>query len=390
MHIGIDAFRLVGPPTSIGTYTHELIQALTEQSCTFTLYAPRREPGADINRYLDSAPSVRVVFAKKPTAPERSPKDLFVWNQFTLPRLMKENNCDVFIAPYQQVPCFTPRDIPTLVVIHDLCGLRSDCGYRKFGKAWFRHYWNLYTAARRATSIVPISHATREDMLRRFPRCEPRLAQPIYNQVTGATLDRGEASLHVAPLGIPKDRFILAFGITGPRKGLDIALAGYRLYRQQGGNLPLVLIGMEDPAFLKKHLADAYLADVTCLSRVSACERDSLYRLATCLLFCSRCEGFGYPIAEAMRQGCPVIAPADTPARDLVGDTLQLIAPASTSETANFLHHHAKLSQPLRNALSTTLIRQSLNFADGKFGEKFSSVLLQIVRSKIPENHDNA
>ena len=379
MHIGIDAFRLVGPPTSIGTYTHELIQALATQGCTFTLYAPRREPGAELDRYLDPRSSVRIVFAEKPSEPERKPLDLFVWNQFTLPRLLKKHHCDAFIAPYQQVPMFPPRGIPTLVVIHDLCGLRPDCGYRKFGKAWFRHYWNLYTAALRATTIVPISQATSEDMLRWFPCCKPRLAAPIYNQVTGATLDPAAARKLIEPLGIPLGPFFLAFGITGPRKGLDIALGGYRLYRQQGGSLPLILIGLEDQAFLAKHLPQEDRAHVISIPRVSNCERDSLYRLATCLLFCSRCEGFGYPVAEAMRQGCPVIASMKTPARNLVGDSLQLTTPASDTDTSNLLHHYADMKEDARFGLSNELIRQSMNFVDGNFGVNFAKILQSIL-----------
>jgi glycosyltransferase involved in cell wall biosynthesis len=136
---------------------------------------------------------------------------------------------------------------------------------------------------------------------------------------------------------------------------------------------------MEDPAFLKKHLADAYLADVTCLSRVSACERDSLYRLATCLLFCSRCEGFGYPVAEAMRQGCPVIASMETPARNLVGDSLLLTTPASVTDTSNLLHHYADMKEDARFGLSNELIRQSMNFVDGNFGVNFAKTLQSIL-----------
>jgi glycosyltransferase involved in cell wall biosynthesis len=378
MHIGIDAFRLVGPPTSIGTYTHELIQALAAQGFTFTLYAPRREPGAELDRYLAPDSPVRVVFAKKPSAPERKPWDLFLWNQCTLPQLMKQHHCDAFIAPYQQVPCFTPHGIPALVVIHDLCGLRRDCGYRFPGMAWARHFWNLLTAACRASRIVPISVSTRDDMLRTFPFCRKRLAAPIYNKVSGTTLDEASARKHVEPLAVPDSPFILAFGITGPRKALSISLEGYAIYRKQGGNLPLVLIGVEYEQAVDRHIPEAWRKDILLLPRISTCERDALYRLATCLLFCSRCEGFGYPIVEAMRQGCPVIASATTPAAEITDGIIELMTHPDAAQCARLIGRYAVMDPAARKQLGAALMARSNVYDGDSFGADFAREIARL------------
>lgn len=371
IHIGIDAFRLVGPRTSIGTYTHELIAALLPLGYRITLYAPRKEAGADLEQYGSTESACEVVFATQPSEPERLPSDLFRWNQLTLPALMRDHPCDIFIAPYQQVPCFTPNGIPTLVVIHDLCGLRPDCGYRVFGKAWARHYWNLLTAAFRASRIVPISAATREDMLRKFPFCSNRLAPPIYNKVSGRTLDAEDAKRHLAPLRIPQNGFVLAFGITGPRKALEIALGGYALYRQDGGALPLVLFSTEDASKIETLIPEEWRKDVVFLPRVSVCERDALYRLATCLLFCSRCEGFGYPVVEAMRQGCPVIASKSTPAHEIAAGCIDLMDAPDSKQCAALIKHYSSLTESERLVLAERLIRRSEAFCDKDFGIAF-------------------
>ena len=147
MHIGIDAYRLVGPETSIGTYTEELVTALLPLGYQITLYAPRTEQDAALSRYQLPDSPCRVVISENPLMPEVSPRDLFVWNQRVLPGLMRQHPCQAFIAPYHQTPCFPPDGIPTLAVIHDLCGLRRDCGYRYGGRAWLRHLWNLSSAA---------------------------------------------------------------------------------------------------------------------------------------------------------------------------------------------------------------------------------------------------
>ncbi len=381
IHIGIDAFRLVGPRTSIGTYTHELIAGLLPLGFRITLYAPRKEEGSDLEVYDQPDSSCAVFYAPEPSEPERRSWDLFRWNQRVLPAMMRHHPCDAFIAPYQQVPCFTPGGIPTLVVIHDLCGLRADCGYRFPGRAWTRHYWNLLTAAFRAHRIVPISVSTRSDMLRRFPFCRERLAGPIYNKVTADTVDRGEATQRLAPLGIPTGGYVLSFGIHGPRKALPIALKGYALYRAAGGSLPLVLIGVENEQAIGRYLPDEWMADIKTLPRVSACERDALYRLATCLLFCSRCEGFGYPIVEAMRQGCPVIASATTPADEITGGTLDLMSRPDAGECDSLIRRYAEMEPVKRQALEASLIARSHFYSSDSFGTDFKREILSILRA---------
>jgi glycosyltransferase involved in cell wall biosynthesis len=284
---------------------------------------------------------------------------------------MRSHPCDIFIAPYQQVPCFTPNGIPTLVVIHDLCGLRPDCGYRLFGKAWARHYWNLLTAAFRASRIVPISVSTREDMLRKFPFCRNRLAPPIYNKVSGRTLDASDAERHLRPLGVPKNGFVLGFGITGPRKALEIALEGYAIYREEGGQLPLVLVSTEDQTKIETLIPCRWRRDVMYLPRVSVCERDALYRLATCLLFCSRCEGFGYPVVEAMRQGCPVVASASTPAAEITDGLIKLMDSPASKQCAALIKRYDALSANDRQILAEKLISRSEAFCNEDFGAAF-------------------
>jgi alpha-1,3-rhamnosyl/mannosyltransferase len=59
--------------------------------------------------------------------------------------------------------------------------------------------------------------------------------------------------------------------------------------------------------------------------RVPRADLDALYRAATGLVFPSRYEGFGNPVAEAMAFGCPVLVADATSLPEVVGDAGMLL-----------------------------------------------------------------
>jgi glycosyltransferase involved in cell wall biosynthesis len=60
---------------------------------------------------------------------------------------------------------------------------------------------------------------------------------------------------------------------------------------------------------------------------VPTAQLNLLFREATGLVYPSRYEGFGLPIAEAMAMGCPVIASNTTALPEVVGDAGILVDP---------------------------------------------------------------
>jgi glycosyltransferase involved in cell wall biosynthesis len=377
--IAIDGYRLVGPPTSVGTYTVELLDLLRAEGCAITLLVPHEQAGSYLEDVLKRCPDLRVI---KPVAPEKPYgqwSKLVQWNQSTVRSLLREADVDALISTYHQVPVKVPPNVARLSIIHDCCGLRQDCGYRKHGRSWWRHWTNLKAAALFADAVIPISQATRDDFISRYPGSSERVVDPIYNQVTRPVLDREEVLGDIEKFGISSNRYILGFSLVGLRKGTDIAMRAYSEYRRQAGSFPLVLMGGGNDDLVKWGLDSEYQDTVIRTDRISDDLRDALYAHAACFLFMSRCEGFGYPIVEASRQGCPTVLWKNGTAIELLGSSLPMMEALEPLQGAALIKDFAELEDSARDALRENLITRSLQFANPQTGKAFIAAIRDAV-----------
>jgi glycosyltransferase involved in cell wall biosynthesis len=361
--IAIDGYRLVGPRTSVGTYTEELLNALLEGNNEVVLLVPHEEPGSLLEGIRKQLPHLEVLSPAAAEAPDEDWGKLVRWNQRVIPRLLENVAVDALISTYHQVPVRVPARVARIAIIHDCCGLRADCGYRQYGRAWWRHWSNLKSAAVFADAVVPISQATHDDFLRLYPGSRERLVKPIYNRVSRTTLDlettRSEIDRwHLATFG-----YLLGFALPGKRKGTDVALRAYSEYRKNGGKLPLVLMGDSKIDLQSWGLLPEFDACVIRVGRVSDEQRDALYAHAACFLFFSRCEGFGYPIIEAARQGCPVVAWDHGTATELLEDSQPMLRHLDPTEGGAMILRFTDLSMSERSSIRNRLIGQSLRFS---------------------------
>jgi glycosyltransferase involved in cell wall biosynthesis len=100
-------------------------------------------------------------------------------------------------------------------------------------------------------------------------------------------------------------------------------------FQRQIPNLRVVVAGRGE-----QHLEDLALQfpNVTCLGFVGVSELIGLLRGAVAMMFLSRYEGFGIPIAEAMAAGTPVIASRSSALPEVTGDAGLLVDAENTAE----------------------------------------------------------
>jgi len=102
----------------------------------------------------------------------------------------------------------------------------------------------------------------------------------------------------------------------------------YTAWRAQSElTLPLLMIGPPPSAIVLQQLEDSpFKEDVHFISNLSDEFVQYAYAGANVFLFPSHAEGFGWPIAEAMASGCPVLTTNEAPMTEVAGDAAFLIA----------------------------------------------------------------
>jgi glycosyltransferase involved in cell wall biosynthesis len=224
----------------------------------------------------------------------------------------------------------------------------------------FPHYFGLHkltylrsavpASVRRAAAITVPSRFVKGTVVEEFRYPADRVVV-----VPHGLDDRfGEAPVDEADLrrryGLPGP-YLVYPAITHRHKNHAVVVRALAELRRSRPELRLVLTG-------GKGLADDEVAadidrlglrdDVVRPGRVPDADRDALIRLAEALVFPSRYEGFGAPVLEAMRLGCPVLAADATALPEVVAGAGVLVDPDDPAAWADAVDR--VLRDPLHRA----------------------------------------
>lgn len=255
--------------------------------------------------------------------------------------------------------------IPTVVTVHDLT-------FILFPEAFPRskqRYLSYITArsCRQARVVIADSQATARDLQHHLnvPAAKIRV---IYTGVDDRyqPLPAEQVSAYRQRKGWPQ-RFMLMVGTLEPRKNHLTLIGAYARYRQSARRpLPLLIGGGKGWHF--QHIFRQVQAlgledDVHFLGFVPWKELPWLYNAATLFVYPSRYEGFGLPVAEAMRCGLPVITSNVSSLPEVAGDAALTVNPEDVDALAAAMLHLLEEAPEQLQIMRTRGIRQASRFS---------------------------
>ena len=240
------------------------------------------------------------------------------------------------------------RGKPHLVTCHDVLAIRGATGridgYRVGPSGRVLQRWIL-AGLRRAEHVVCDSLQTRQELQEMAEVPDARVSVvPVALNHPYCPMAVGDAAARIAVLGLdPQSRYVLHVGGNDwykNRPGVVRIFA--ELVRQQGYEAHhLVLAGKAWDATLAAAVEGSGLAErVHAVIDADNETLRALYSRADFLLFPSLAEGFGWPIAEAMACGCPVVTTGRPPMTEVGGEAaLYLDDPDDAAGSARRIVH---------------------------------------------------
>ena len=256
-----------------------------------------------------------------------------LWTQIGLPLALYSQRLrpKVFFTPSHYAPRFSP--VPTAISIMDVAYLRFPELFTKHDLYQLTN-WTKYSV-RQAKRIFTISESSKNDIINQY-HISPEKVVVTYPGIK--ILKRKNKNENMEELkkkfNISRN-YVLFVGTLQPRKNVARLIDAFAKLRNE--DLDLVLVGKK--GWLYEEILEApkkfNVADkVKFLDFVSDEDLPGLYQNALVYVLPSLYEGFGLPVLEAMKYGCPVITSNISSLPEAGGDAAVYVDPTDSNDIA--------------------------------------------------------
>ncbi len=326
--IYIDVSAAVHSRAGLGRYSACLARAVYEQAPGRVALFHNLGPDGRLPAALAHLPRRQVRLGYKPWR-------LLVWlahlSHLSLQRLVP----DVHLFHSTEHLLFPLPHTPTVLTVHDLIFKLFPAYHKKLNYYYLN--WAMPLFCRRATALIAISQASKEDVVRHYG-LPPAKVHVIY--------EAAAAHFQPPPAGhITQARqhyqlpahFLLHLGTIEPRKNLNRLLDALLSLRRDFPDLHLVLVGAHgwlNEAFLARLAAPDLAGWVHTLGWVPDEDLPAIIAAADLVVQPSLYEGFGLPVLEALACGQVVAASHASSLPEVGGEAAAYFDPTHVEEMA--------------------------------------------------------
>lgn len=258
-----------------------------------------------------------------------------------------------------------PQD---LVLCHDLGPLTHP---ELFARRVGEHYDLAYRLIHeRQPDLVFVSRTSEAAFRERYGA--PRRARVIYPPIRADSADAPSE-----PCAAVRPPFLLTVGSIGWRKNQAAAIRAFAISGLAERGFSYAICGAREPGYEKAAALAARTPGVVLLPYVTDATLRWLYAEAAAFILPSRLEGFGMPVAEAMRHGLIPVLSRDSVLEEVAGPGAIGVDPASDAAIAAGMSAVATLSPAERDARQALLREQVHRFSEEAFHRQWREVLAE-------------
>lgn len=275
----------------------------------------------------------------------------------------------IFHSSYYRI--INQKDVINITTVHDFT-----YEYYRSGIARLIHSWQKGRAITKSDGIVCISQNTKKDLLKFYPDIKKENIQVIYNGVSDIfyKINEPSQSLIDSYKKLQDKKYVLYVGERNGYKNFNLAVDVVRKLH----NCSLVVVGGGDLSDNEKNILQK---DYFHYQEISAQDLNVLYNNAFCLLYPSSYEGFGIPIVESMKAGCPVVSTNISSIPEVAGDAGLLV---DTIEVNAFVEAILKLeNKEFRDTMIIKGLEQAKKFSWDKCFEETLEFYKKIAGNKF-------
>lgn len=210
--------------------------------------------------------------------------------RFSNIRAKSLNKNFIFHSSYYRI-CSNPYAF-NIVTVHDFIHEKYYTGFRKLIHNFQKSY-----AIKQANLIITVSESTKKDLLFYHPKIDENKIKVIYNGVSNDFYKLNEQDEELSN----------SFLYIGSREHYKNFITSIDLI-SKFNNFNLIIVGNTLSKYELNYLNLKLYNRWKLYTKISNKDLNKLYNSAFALIYLSSYEGFGIPLLEAMKAGCPFLA----------------------------------------------------------------------------------